>query len=297
MRSMTALRGITPTPVHVNAARYALETGRIIEIDITPITQSMPGVVETDSSRDKVGLFLGCMINYHPRLQDWGRATLEVLKRLRVSVLVPKDQVCCGMPMIYSGQLNAVKGLKDRLVKHNIQTFEALGVDTVLALCPACTRALKNYYPIIGKEIMGRTPRFKIMEFTEYLAQNTKLDYGAMSPVKMRITYHDPCHLRRSLGIYKEPREIITGIPGIDFKEMAEPELCCGAGGGVREAYPEIAAHVVQRKIDMIAETGAGVVVTECPSCHLELLRGLRAGKLRGVKVLTIPQLILKAYF
>lgn len=297
MRAMAAFEGINPVPVHVKAAHYALETGRILETDMTPLHQALPEVVKAGSlgRMDRVALFLGCMIDYHPRLQGWGRAAIEILKRLGVTILIPKDQVCCGMPMIYSGQLGAVRGLKDRLIQNNIQVFEALGVERVIVLCPACSDALKNHYPSLGKELVGRKPLFKALEFTEYLTQNFDVEDILKAPIEMRVTYHDPCHLRRVQGIYREPRDILEKIPGLDLEEMEEPDLCCGAGGGVKEAYPELASKVVWRKVEMIRDIGAEKVVTECPSCYLQLVRGLSAGKLRRVKVETIPEIMLRA--
>ncbi|MFW9846750.1 MAG: (Fe-S)-binding protein, partial [Candidatus Thorarchaeota archaeon] len=94
---------------------------------------------------------------------------------------------------------------------------------------------------------------------------------------KRRVTYHDPCHLGRELGIYDAPREILEAIPGIELVEMEskrEAALCCGSGGGVRSYDPDLAKRIGADRIRQALETGADVIATACPFCVNNLEAG-----------------------
>jgi len=92
------------------------------------------------------------------------------------------------------------------------------------------------------------------------------------------VTYHDPCHLKRGIGVSSEPRELLTAA-GFNLREMAESDTCCGFAGTYSFKYPDISASVLARKLDHIASSDATVVATDCPGCILQIAGGLhRAG-------------------
>ena len=181
-----------------------------------------------------VGFFVGCM--YNLRQQQSALDAMEVLHRNGIRVIIPKEQVCCGSPLIRTGQLDYVDSLK----RHNIQTFTSRGIDTVLTMCAGCGSTLKNDY----------TTPFKVIDINELLTQ-----YGIEPPAKLgiRATYHDPCHLLRGQGVRDQPRELIRNV--VDLVEM--PAICCGSGGGVRAGVPEEAAALGRRRGEEIKKTGA----------------------------------------
>ena len=162
-----------------------------------------------------VGFFVGCM--YNLRQQQSALDAMEVLHRNGIRVIIPKEQVCCGSPLIRTGQLDDIDSLKRR----NIQTFTSREIDTVLTMCAGCGSTLKHDY----------TTPFKVMDINEILTQ-----YGIEPPANLGIkaTYHDPCHLLRGQGIRDQPRELIRQV--VDLVEM--PSICCGSGGGVRCRCP-----------------------------------------------------------
>jgi len=123
----------------------------------------------------------------------------------------------------------------------------------------------------------------KVLHIVEFLAQLLKTDkLRPKNKRSQKVTYHDPCDLGRHCGIYDEPRETIRKIAP-DFVEMPHSRadaLCCGAGGGVRGAYPVNSIAMARRRLDEVDQIGAQVVLTECNSC----LHNLANAKLRSQK-------------
>ncbi|MDH7491447.1 MAG: heterodisulfide reductase-related iron-sulfur binding cluster, partial [Methanolinea sp.] len=167
-----------------------------------------------------------------------------------IRVIIPREQVCCGSPLIRTGQIDFI----DTLKKRNIDAFVFRNIDTVLTMCAGCGSTLKNDY---------RTP-FRVMDINEVL---TKFGIEAPARLPIRVTYHDPCHLLRGQGIRDEPRELITQVA--DLVEM--PSVCCGSGGGVRSGMPDVASALGENRRKEIEKTGAEIVVSSCPFCEFHL--------------------------
>ena len=206
-------------------------------------------IIEPDGPvRATVGFFVGCM--YNLRQQQSALDAMEILKRNGIRVIIPRDQVCCGSPLIRTGQLDYVETLK----KRNIDAFRTRRLDTVMTMCAGCGSTLKHDYV---------TP-FKVMDINEVLTK-----YGIEPPAKLPIaaTYHDPCHLLRGQDIREEPRELIRQV--VDLVEM--PAICCGSGGGVKSGLPEEAAALGEKRREEIKKTGADLVITSCPFCEFHI--------------------------
>ncbi len=233
---------------------------------------------ESEEKKPKIAFFTGCMIDY--RLPEVGMALLEVLEEHGIDVIVPQDQVCCGSPMIRTGQTEIV----DELVKKNKEVFQ--DYDTIITVCAGCGATLKNDYPQYGVHL-------NVVDISEFLAD--KLNVKDMKPVNMKVTYHDPCHLARGQGIRDAPREILKKIKGVEFVEMAEPDRCCGSGGGVRSGKPDLAAKMGKTKADMIKELDVDAVVTICPFCEYHIRDSLQKEGL-DIEVLNILKLLQMAY-
>jgi len=234
--------------------------------------------VKPEEKKPKIAFFTGCMIDY--RLPDVGLALIDVLKEHGIDVMVPTDQVCCGSPMIRTGQTDII----EELVRKNEEVFK--DYDIILTVCAGCGATLKNDYPQYGVNL-------NVVEISEFLAD--KLNTKDMEPLNMRVTYHDPCHLARGQGIRETPREILGKIKGLEFVEMEEPNRCCGSGGGVRAGKPELAAKMGKRKVDMIKKTDADAVITICPFCEYHIRDSLvKEGS--DVEVLNILRLLQMAY-
>jgi fumarate reductase (CoM/CoB) subunit B len=248
LRALANARGFT-LPRHQEVAALIKETGRSVPRSEPTFLEQVGDVVEPyGTPKATVGFFVGCM--YNLRLPKTALDALEVLRRNGIRVIIPKEQVCCGSPLIRTGQLAFV----DTLKKRNIDTFRFRKIDTVMTMCAGCGSTLKNDY---------KTP-FAVMDISEVLTK-----YRVEPPARLPVTatYHDPCHLLRGQGIKDLPRQLIGQV--VDLVEM--PSICCGSGGGVRSGNPDEAAALGKRRGDEIAKTGADVVISSCPFCEFHI--------------------------
>ncbi len=268
LRAEAAKRGLS-LPTHRALARLVEETGRSVERKETPFLERVPDVIEPEGEvRATVGFFVGCMFN--GRVIQPALEAMEVLRKNSIRVVIPKDQVCCGSPLIRTG----LSGFVPELRKRNIDAFVKSGVDTVLTMCAGCGSTLKNDYD---------TP-FRVADITEYLCE-----IGFVSPQKVAgtYTYHDPCHLLRGQGISEQPRELLRSVAET-FVDL--PARCCGAGGGVKSGRPEEAAAIGAVRAEMVKKTGADFIVTVCPFCEFHL------HQVTGLPVKNIATLMLEGY-
>jgi fumarate reductase (CoM/CoB) subunit B len=243
----------------------------------------------------RVAFFTGCLVDY--RLQDVGKSTIKILNAHGISVIIPKNQICCGSPFIRTGQTGVANTLKN----HNLNIFNNLEVDAIITVCAGCGNTLKNDY---------KEKKFNVMDITEILNKVGLINYNPLKDLtkligipteecdkKIKITYHDPCHLRRGQGVFIEPRKILKHIPNLEFIEMELPDQCCGAGGGVRSGKPELASAIGKRKAKMIADTNADFVITVCPFCEYHIKDSINKynkenNVKKDVKVLNIVSLL-----
>jgi fumarate reductase (CoM/CoB) subunit B len=298
LREIACKEDVGPLPVHRDVKDLIKSTGRSVKpmgkgpygegfikaVSEGKIPTDRPSKSETlikseGHARQKVALFTGCMVDY--RLPEIGVALLKVMEYNDVDVVVPTDQVCCGSPLLRTGQTDAVPDV----VKRNQEVFK--DYDTIVTVCAGCGSTLKNDYPKYGVNL-------NVIDISEFLAE--RLNTKDMKPLNMRVTYHDPCHLVRGQGISKEPREILRKIKGLEFVEMEIPDQCCGAGGGVRAGKPEIAAGLGKKKVDMVKDLGVDAVVTICPFCEYNIKDSLEKAGITNVKVLNILKLLEMAY-
>jgi fumarate reductase (CoM/CoB) subunit B len=251
LRAFANKKGLT-LPRHQEVAALVKETGRSVT-RIEPTFQEQVGEVlepyGTGAPKATMGFFVGCM--YNMRLPKTALDAMEVLRRNGIRIIIPKEQVCCGSPLIRTGQLDILDALK----RKNIETFRSQGIDTVMTMCAGCGSTLKNDY---------KNPPFTIMDINEVLTK-----YGIEPPAQLpiRATYHDPCHLLRGQGIREQPRQLIRQV--VDLVEM--PAICCGSGGGVKSGMPDEAAALGKRRDEEIQKTGADIVISSCPFCEFHI--------------------------
>lgn len=249
LREIANREGLT-LPRHLEVAALVQKTGRSVETTEKTFLEMVPEVIEPDAAvQGEVGFFVGCMFN--GRLPQRALDMLEVMKRVGIRVIIPKEQVCCGSPLIRTGQTSFIEDLK----RKNIVAFASRGIPVVMTMCAGCGATLKNDY---------LTP-FTVKDVTEVL---TGIDLPDIAKLDNIVTYHDPCHLKNSQGIRDQPRELLRLVAG-KFVEM--PAQCCGSGGGVRSGRPEEAAALGEMRREAIADTGADTVITICPFCEYHI--------------------------
>jgi glycolate oxidase iron-sulfur subunit len=234
-----------------------------------PQGQTIPATTE---QRYTVALLSGCIMS--TAFADVHRATVRVLQKNGCAVLVPADQGCCGALHAHGGDLDGAR----ELARSNIAAFEGLGVDAIIVNAAGCGSTLKEYGHLLHDDPRwaDRAAAFaaKIKDISEFLG-SIELNTADMRPVNKTVTYQEPCHLAHAQRISAQPRALLKAIPGLKLTEMHESSLCCGSAGIYNVTQPEMAARLGKRKLDNAEATGADLVVTANPGCHLQLAGGL----------------------
>ncbi|RKO65941.1 (Fe-S)-binding protein [Desulfofundulus salinus] len=220
-----------------------------------------------------VAFFTGCMTNYlYPGI---GQATLRVLKAHGVDVIIPRLQHCCGAPILYSGAAD----LALEMARSHVDLFSSIQADAIITVCGTCGEAFKHLYPELLDGVSGHGDRArevaaKILDITQFL-HKLPFDPKLFKALELAVTYHQPCHLGRGLGVVQEPLSIIRSIPGVNYLPLKEPARCCGNAGSFSLTHYDLSYQILTRKLKDIEGTGAQLVVTGCPACRMHLTDGL----------------------
>lgn len=210
--------------------------------------------------KTKTLFYVGCTYALDRSLQESPQALAGTMELFGEDFgMLLEQETCCGSTAKRMGH----KRLFEVLRGENEKTLREAGVKTIVTACSGCFKTLKQDYPELDEEV-------QILHSTEYLASRIKDHRQELAPVKMKVTYHDPCHLGRYTKIYEAPREILRSIPGLKLIEMScsrELSRCCGGGGGVKTAYPEISLAIAKKRLKEAEATGADALVTACPFC------------------------------
>jgi len=268
-----------------------LEAGRTLPpIAARPFRDRVPEVVPGRPGQPTVAFFTGCGINYmYPAIGD---AFLQALGFLGMTVVVPRDQACCGLPAVSAGAAGTVEDLAAR----NLTALTRREADFVVTACASCNAGLGKIYPEMGEEFQALAD--KTRDIFVFLAEHGLPEKLATLPKAanpVRVTYHDPCHLRNR-GITKEPRAILKALPQVEFVEMPEADTCCGLGGTYSVYHYDTAKKIGARKAANIAASGAAIVATDCPGCIMQLQDSINhaGGKQRVVHILELLASALK---
>jgi len=228
---------------------------------------------EPEASGLKVAFFVGCVIDkVFPSI---GEAVMRTMEHHGVGVYLPEDFACCGIPALASGDTVAF----DRLVRHNLRRFTAQPFDVLVTACATCASTIKKLWPLMAEELSPEAQdqvaaiAARTMEVSQFLVD--KLGVGRVKlkadGQKVLLTYHDPCHLKKSLGVAAQPRALLQANPEYRFKEMVEADRCCGMGGSFNLQHYDISAAIGKRKRDNIVQSACEVVATSCPACMLQI--------------------------
>ncbi|HAA90221.1 MAG: Putative glycolate oxidase iron-sulfur subunit GlcF [Thermoanaerobacterales bacterium 50_218] len=257
------------------------------EMAKVPFRNQVPRLLPVSRPQKRVAYFTGCLTNFV--FPDIGYAVINVLRNNGVEVVIP-EQWCCGIPALASGDEETAVDL----ARKNVKVFQRENVDAIITDCASCGSTLKEYAELLETP-EARSFAEKVLDFSQLLADVVGFQPGEEELSGLVVTYHDPCHLRRGMGISEAPRSLIKAVPGVTFKEMKESDRCCGAAGSFNLTYYELAVSIGRRKAKNVQDTGANVLLTACPSCIMQLRHVLQ---LEGsdVQVLHLAQLLDKTY-
>lgn len=222
--------------------------------------------------RARVALLAGCVQQVLGPEINW--ATLRVLARNGVEVVVPQDQGCCGALSMHGGDLDQAR----RLARRNLQAFPA-DVDAVISNAAGCGSGIHEYALLfrgqpeqeLAGKLAGRT-----QDISVFLDE---LGIEAPPPLSrpLKLAYHDACHLAHAQGVREAPRRLLGSIPNLTLLEIAEGDLCCGSAGTYNLEQPDIARQLGRRKAGHILASGAEALATGNIGCLRQIQAHLQA--------------------
>ncbi len=261
------LSGMTDGKSFPNIARVPFR-------DIFPtIKQDVP------NPKGKIALFAGCLLDFV--YTDMALAVIKDLNSVGYIVEMPMEQGCCGCPAESLGDVEAAAISAEM----NTAAMHVDDYDYIVSACPSCTHQLHLYADRIpeGSDLhrQAEAIKEKTMDFAKlfYMLDGAQ-ELGDGKPCK--ITYHDSCHMKREMGVYKEQRELLANTKGVEIVEMKDCDNCCGFGGAYMALFPEISKEILEKKMTNIAATGADCVAVDCPGCLMQIEGGADA---RGMKI------------
>jgi iron-sulfur cluster protein len=238
-----------------------------------PFRDRWPGLrTRENRPRMRIALFSGCLQDFvYPEQLE---ACVELLRGRGVQLGFRPSQTCCGLPAHMLGEKEAAS----EIAMHNLSAIDPSECDYILTLCASCGSHLKENYPLL---LQGRGGlAVKAQQFADRVIDLSTLLYGVLNVDGSefrangpKAAYHAPCHLCRGLGIRKNPRELLQRC-GLQYVPHAEEETCCGLGGTYSLKFPEVSAEILDKKLAAVGQTGAEMLVTDCPGCILQLRGG-----------------------
>jgi glycolate oxidase iron-sulfur subunit len=219
-------------------------------------------------------VYVGCLTD--KLFPGAGKALLEVLEHYGVGVSLPAGQACCGIPALAAGDGRGFR----RLLAHNLALYDPARFDVLVTPCATCAATIRKMWPVMAQGLPpAQAERVRLIarrarDASELLVAQGLAPQPAGEGQGEAVTFHDPCHLKKSLGVAAEPRRLLAAA-GWRLAEMAESDWCCGMGGSFNLAHYELSAAIGRRKLANLAATGARVVATGCPACLVQLSDGL----------------------
>lgn len=317
LREKLVMNGWGPMPCHQQYIESIHNCGNPYNESPENRADWLPDDVQADDDADLL-YYTGCTASY--RRKEIAIATARVLKAAGIKFKIfGAGEICCGSPILRSGDVPSFKEIRYK----NLGIIENSGAKTILCSCAGCYDTFKVEYPRFGK-----VPQLDIMSTSEFFNQLLIENRLSLKQVPLKVTYHDPCHLGRGSepymawngdsvevlslvsidvpekpkrcgagGVYEAPREVICHIPGVELVEMdriKEYSYCCGAGGGVKAAFPEFALHTARTRLEEAEATGASVIISACPFCSTNLRDAIEETK-STLQFMDISELLLQA--
>ncbi|BAF60412.1 MAG: (Fe-S)-binding protein [Pelotomaculum sp.] len=230
--------------------------------------------ITVPGARKTAALFTGCLGNYvYPQTSA---AAVDILSKSGFNVVIPRAQHCCGAPL----SLNGVVDAAEALARSHADLFFSLAADIIVTICGTCGESFKKKYP----ELLSGSPSYshkakiiaaRTCDIAQVACEYTLNGRSRLKELNMDVTYHEPCHLGRGMGVSKEPVQIIQSIPGVNFRPLKEPARCCGNAGSFNITHYGLSLRILKHKLADIESTGAGAVITGCSACRMQLADGM----------------------
>jgi glycolate oxidase iron-sulfur subunit len=225
----------------------------------------------TGMKRRRVGLLLGCV--QREFFSQVNAATARVLASEGCEVVAPRTQTCCGALLVHAGEEAAAIDL----ARKTIDVFEQTNVEMIVTNAAGCGSNVKEYAHLLRDDLKyaerARNFSARCKDISEVLAELQPR--SKRHPLKLRVAFHDSCHLQHAQGVREQPRDLLASIPGLELVEVPESAICCGSAGIYNLVQPDAANSLGDRKAELISRLGADVVATGNPGCVLQLQSSL----------------------
>jgi glycolate oxidase iron-sulfur subunit len=224
------------------------------------------------SSGLRAAFFPGCVSD--KLFPDVADASLKVFRKHGVGVFLSDGLACCGIPALAGGDMSAYHAM----VGQNLALLGGISFDYLVTPCGTCAATIKEFWPQLmdglaeSDKALIRQLQAKVMDITAFLIDVLKAELPASSGGGKRVTYHDSCHLRKSLGVFAQPRSILRSLPGFEYVEMPEAERCCGSGGSFTLKHYDLSTEIGKRKRDNIISVNPDIVTAACPACMMQIM-------------------------
>jgi glycolate oxidase iron-sulfur subunit len=236
--------------------------------------------------RYRVGMFTGCVMPlvYGPV----HAATLRVLRHNGCEVHIPRQQVCCGALNVHGGEREVTRDL----ARKNLRAFLGRGLDAIVVNSAGCGAIMKEYGELLESSEATEFARLT-RDVTEFLAAIELEPFRRR--VRRTVTLQESCHLVHAQRIKNAPRALLAAIPGVELRDMAHPDLCCGSAGLYMLTEREMSTRILDDKMGEIAATGVQTIATANPGCMMQLQRGVRRAGL-AADVTHVVELVDEGY-
>ena len=255
----------------------------------TPFIKSFRPGTAAQMEGVRVGFFVGCGANY--LFPDAAWALVRILRQMGAAIVIPKEQVCCGLPAYVSGDTKTAQAL----AKKNMEAFGSLELDAVLTVCASCGSHLKNFQELFYNDRSLQVAAGALAEqhrdamafltealgFDKYLKDESSSRAAQRQPL-LRVAYHDPCHLRIGQGITDAPRKILEALPGVELLETPHAGQCCGHGGDFNFSHFDLSVQILDRRMADLKKVKPDTIVTGCTGCLLQFAEGVSRWGLAG---------------
>jgi dimethylglycine catabolism B len=218
------------------------------------------------------------------------RDAVKVLRALKINFgYLAEEEPCCGGLLHYAGMREEFSAN----ARNAFAKFSQYGVKTIIGIVPSCTYTLSGLMPkyVEGSDI-------KVKHFSQVVAEGL----GSLNlkfPRDVKVTYHDPCQMSRFMKVTDEPRKIIAAIKGLELVETnwtnREWSTCCGGGGGFEAVFPELSEILAGNRAKELADTGARIIITNCPGCIMQIKHGLKKLGKEDIEVMDLAQVVAMA--
>lgn len=243
--------------------------------------------------RRRLGLLAGCLMNvfYHRENVD----TVRLLVGLGFDVVVPPGQGCCGSLPGHYGDIETAR----MLALNNMKAFNEADVDLLVMNSAGCGAFMKDYGTLFeGTPYHEEARKFseRVLDLSELLVRQ-QIDWPRPTSafVGKRVTFHDPCHLVHTQRIFREPRQLIRAVEGVQFVELPESTWCCGSAGLYNVIRPNDSGKLLERKLNNLRKTDAHILITSNHGCMAQLAYGVRMQGL-PIRLMHIATFLREAY-